>query len=98
MGTNRKRKELPAPSDVAMEQASHRGVENLTGPEGSHRIEGIDPAEMFALLSMPLINYWALMDNDKPCPEWLTAFFALDEIMDGVPTPRWRGTVHVRVD
>jgi uncharacterized protein len=37
-----------------------------------HRLEGYDIARSFAFFGMVLVNFWALMDINVSCPEWLT--------------------------
>ena len=36
------------------------------------RLEGYDIARSFAFFGMVLVNFWALMDINVSCPEWLT--------------------------
>ncbi len=41
------------------------------------RIEGFDVARSLALFGMILVNFWALLDMNVSCPEWLTFVLCL---------------------
>ena len=52
--------------------------DKVTQGEGSdQRVEGFDIARSLAFFGMVLVNFWALMDMNVSCPEWLTFILSL---------------------